>query len=66
MDKEKIAWMLCLCVCTFALVPPIHRLSRAVEELWKHECVMIGTIPEKPDSSKGWRLKWVQTHKERR
>lgn len=69
MDREKIAWMITLCVVAFALVGPVNRLSRAIEsavDSYRESCILPGTIPDRPDSSKGWRLKWVQTHKERK
>lgn len=66
MDWNKTAFIVGLCVMTFALVPPINRLSRAVEELIaERECILPGTIPERPEGS-GWKLTWINTRKERR
>jgi len=68
MDKEKIAWLLTLCVVAFALAPPIHRLSRAVEGWAKkigQDCILPGTIPERPEG-RGWKLEWTKQRKVRR
>lgn len=61
MGKEKIAWLLALCVVAFALAPPIHRLSRAVEDWTKaisSTCILPETIPPKPEHPNA-RLQWV-------
>lgn len=65
MDWNKTVFIAGLCVMTFALAPPLYRLSRAVEGLVKEmgrDCVV--GIPEKPGNE--YRLEWVKVNNKQR
>ncbi len=69
LTRDDLTFLFFCCVFACIIAEPIHQLARAIEDYtatYREKCILPGTIPDRPDSSSVWELKWVDKRKVKR